>query len=71
MMGADASMTETRAREFASRAKELRAAYYAGVGVADPFKASGISGAPGSAAASVVSWPSRNPRHGLVQRGGL
>lgn len=71
MMGSDASMTETRAREFAARAKELRAAYYAGVGVADPFKASGTSSAPGSAAAGVVSWPSRNPRHGLVQRGGL
>lgn len=72
-MGSDASMTETRARQFADRARELRTAYFAGVGVIDPFKASGAgaSSAPGAAAAGVVSWPSRNPRHRLVQRGGL
>lgn len=71
-MGSDASLTETRAREFAARSKELRAAYYAGVGIADPFKATAGSGSSGAtAAAGVVSWPSRNPRHRLVQRGGL
>ena len=69
--GSDASMTETRAREFAARAKELRSAYYAGIGVSDPFT-SATGGSSGStAAAGVVSWPSRNPRHRLVQRGGL
>lgn len=71
MLGSDASVTETRAREFASRSKELRSAYYIGVGLADPFKASGGSSAPGSAAAGVVSWPSNNPRHRLVHRGEL
>lgn len=74
MLGADASNTETRAREFAARAKELRSAYYVGVGLADPFKNSGAGaagGASGSAAAGVVSWPSNNPRHRLVHRGEL
>lgn len=66
MMGSDASMTETRAREFAARSKELRTAYYVGIGMADPFKATGS--APGTAAAGVVSWPARNPRHSLVRR---
>lgn len=70
-VGADVSMTETRAREFAARSKELRTAYYIGVGLADPFKASGGSSAPGSAAAGVVSWPSNNPRHRLVHRNGV
>ena len=73
MLGADASVTETRAREFSSRSKELRSAYYIGVGMADPYKAAaaGAGSAPGSAAAGVVSWPSNNPRHRLVQRGEL
>lgn len=71
MLGADASVTETRAREFAARSKELRTAYYIGVGLADPFKTSGGSSAAGSAAAGVVSWPSNNPRHRLVHRGEL
>ena len=71
MLGSDASVTETRAREFAARSKELRTAYYIGVGLADPFKASGGASAPGSAAAGVVSWPSINPRHRLVHRGEL
>ncbi|PTT22690.1 hypothetical protein DBR12_03375 [Acidovorax sp. HMWF029] len=69
--GSDASMTETRAREFAARAKELRSAYYAGVGIADPFAPASGSSSGATAAAGVVSWPSRNPRHRLVQRGGL
>lgn len=72
MLGSDASVTETRAREFANRSKELRSAYYVGVGLADPFKATGgTGGAPGSSAAGVVSWPSNNPRHRLVHRGEL
>lgn len=71
MLGSDASVTETRAREFAARSKELRTAYYIGVCLADPFKGSGGASASGSAAAGVVSWPSNNPRHRLVQRGEL
>lgn len=70
-MGSDASMTESRARQFADRARELRTAYFAGVGLPDPFKAGTSSSAPGAAAAAVVSWPSRNPRHSLVRRGVL
>lgn len=70
-MGSDASMTETRAREFAARAKELRSAYYAGIGVPDPFTSAAGGSSGSTAAAGVVSWPSRNPRHRLVQRGGL
>lgn len=69
-VGADVSLTETRAREFAARAKELRSAYYIGIGLVDPFKSGGAS-ASGSAAAGVVGWPSNNPRHRLVQRGGV
>lgn len=70
-LGADVSLTETRARAYAARAKEYRAAYYVGVGLPDPFAPQGAaSGLPG-AAAGVVSWPSNNPRHRLVQRGGL
>lgn len=65
-LGADASMTETRAREFAARATALRTAYFAGVGLPDPFKAGADSG---QAAAAVVRWPSINPRHKLVRRG--
>lgn len=74
MLGSDASVTETRAREFSARSKELRSAYYVGVGMADPYKAAAggaAAGAPGSAAAGVVSWPSNNPRHRLVHRGEL
>lgn len=73
MLGADASVTETRAREFSSRSKELRSAYYVGVGMADPYKlaGAGAASAPGSAAAGVVSWPSNNPRHRLVSRSEL
>lgn len=70
-LGSDASITETRARQFADRARELRTAYFAGVGVVDPFKASGAASSTSTAAAGVVSWPSRNPRHRLVGRGPL
>lgn len=71
-IGADVSLTETRARAYAARAKEYRSAYYVGVGLADPFTAQGsaANNLPGAASA-VVSWPSKNPRHRLVQRGGL
>lgn len=71
-IGADVSLTETRARAYAARAKEHRSAYYVGIGLADPFSAQGAAAnnLPG-AAAGVVSWPSNNPRHRLVQRGGV
>ena len=62
-MGGDASRTESRARNWAARARELRALYFAGVGVTDPAQ----GGAP-KPAAVVVSWPARNPRHQLARR---
>lgn len=64
-IGADGSRTESRAREFAARAAELRAAYFAGVGAKDPMKAVDVAGADGAAAA-VASWPRRNPRYALT-----
>lgn len=62
-MGADVSQTESRAREFAARSKEYRAAYFVGIGKPDPY-ARTTSGAGGgntgtAAAASVGSWPAR------------
>ncbi len=67
-MGSDASMTESRARQFADRARELRTAYFAGVGLPDPFKAGASSSAPGAAAAAVVSWPSQSaPQPGAAR----
>lgn len=64
-VGADASSTETRAREYASRAREYRSAYYAGVGLPDPFTRQGASAGSGVQAAAVVGhWPGRR-RHGL------
>lgn len=68
-VNADASNTENRARNYAARAKEYRAAYYAGIGRPDPQlqKADG-NGEPGASA--VISMPGRQ-RHHLVQRGVL
>ena len=63
LIGADASATETRAREYASRAREYRSGYYIGTGQIDPFKAKAGAGAAGGsgapAAGAVVAWPSR------------
>ena len=67
-MGADVSQTETRAREFAARAREYRRAYYVGTGQADPFKAASGQGA-GSGVASAAAtggWPARQ-RLGLAR----
>ncbi|PAT39166.1 hypothetical protein CK623_11430 [Vandammella animalimorsus] len=58
-IGADASQTESRARNYAARAAEWRASYFAALGVADPA----IEGAPARPAAAVASWPQRHPRH--------
>ncbi|HSV78902.1 MAG TPA: hypothetical protein VLK85_06805, partial [Ramlibacter sp.] len=57
-INADQSNTESRARNFAFRSKDYRAAYYAGIGKADPQgdKSGGTSGEP---AASVSAWPGR------------
>lgn len=47
-ISADGSNTESRARNYAYRAKDYRAAYFAGIGKADPVAqaASGGAGAP-------------------------
>lgn len=60
-VGGDVARTESRARNFAARAKEYRAAYYEGTGQADPFAAAaGSGGGNGLApAAAVTSWPGR------------
>lgn len=67
-IGADASNTESRARNYAARAKEYRAAYYAGIGKADPqlMSAGGSSGtgSGGAPAASTSGWDGRT-RAGL------
>lgn len=71
-VGADVSLTETRARAFAARAKEYRSAYYVGTGQVDPFakptgSASTGSGSGAVAASAVGSWPGR--QRGLLTRG--
>ncbi|WP_394789108.1 hypothetical protein [Rhodoferax sp.] len=69
-IGADGSNTDSRARNYSARAKEYRAAYFGGLGIADP-QASGASGASsfvGQPAASVTSWPGRS-RYSLTRRG--
>jgi hypothetical protein len=67
-MGSDMSRTESRSRNYASRAKDYRAAYFAGIGLVDPALQDAVAG---SAVSAVVSWPRRNPRHRLVHRGGV
>ncbi|MBF9263390.1 hypothetical protein [Paracidovorax cattleyae] len=70
-MGAEISQTETRAREYAARHRELRTAYYIGTGQPDPFaKATAATASGEQPAAAVASWPGRR-RLGLVRRGGL
>lgn len=66
-IGADGSNTESRARNYAARAKEYRAAYYAGIGQVDPY-AQGVGGGSSAvaAAASVGSWPGRS-RYSLTR----
>ncbi len=63
--GSDFSNTESRSRNYAARAKEYRAAYYAGIGKADPRLAKADGGAASEATASVSSWSGR-PRSNLV-----
>ncbi|HSV81486.1 MAG TPA: hypothetical protein VLK85_20000 [Ramlibacter sp.] len=68
-ISADGSHTESRSRNYATRAKEYRAAYYAGIGKADPRAAKGGSAAAvGEPAASVSSWAGRT-RNSLTRQG--
>jgi hypothetical protein len=61
-IGADASATDSRARNYAARAKDYRGAYYAGIGRPDP-QASGERGGAADAgltpAAAASAWESR------------
>jgi hypothetical protein len=67
-IGADGSNTESRARNYAYRAKECRAAYYGGIGKVDPQgDKAGAAGVAGDPAASVSSWSGRG-RSNLVDR---
>lgn len=58
-INADASNTESRARNFAFRAKDYRAAYFAGIGKADPQADKGGGVASGDPAVSVSAWQGR------------
>lgn len=73
-IGADNSNTDSRARNYAARAKEYRAAYYGGIGKADPAAAAASGNTEGvlTGSAQVGSWPGR-PRYRLTwqNRGGL
>jgi hypothetical protein len=56
-LGSDMSRTESRSRNYAARAKDYRAAYFAGIGQLDPALQDAVAG---SAVSAVVSWPRRN-----------
>ena len=61
-INADGSNTESRARNYAARARDYRAAYYAGIGKVDPqapAHGQGSSSAAVAPAASVSAWPAR------------
>lgn len=61
-INADRADTESRAKNYALRAKDARAAYFAGIGKADPMadKSGGAAAAAGgSPAASVSAWEGR------------
>lgn len=63
MINADASSTESRAKDYAARAKEYRSAYFVGTGQPDPYaKPHAGIGSGAAAAAAVGSWPGR-PRN--------
>ncbi len=70
-INADASSSDSRARNYAYRAADYRAAYYSGIGKVDPQApaavAAGLAGAP---AANVGSWSGRGRLH-LVDKGTL
>lgn len=65
-VGADSVQTESRARNYAARAKEYRAAYFAGVGRPDPEQQGGAQGSGQAGASAVISLPGR-PRNRLTR----
>lgn len=69
-INADGSNTDSRARNYAARAKEYRAVYYGALGKPDPaLSTSGqTAGSGATPAASVGSWPGR-PRNSLTRMG--
>lgn len=66
-VGADGSNTESRARNYAARAKEFRSAYFAGIGQVDPYASgAGAAGSGVAAASSTGAWPGRQ-RYSLTR----
>ena len=67
LINADHSNTESRARDYAARAKEYRSAYFVGTEQPDPYaKPAASNGSGVTAASAVVSWPGR-PRNRLTR----
>lgn len=63
-INADGSSTDSRARNYAARAREFRGAYYAALGMADPQGSAGSGGSTAAAptvegAGAVAAWPAR------------
>lgn len=58
-IGADGSNTESRARNYAARAKEYRAVYFGGLGMVDPASSGNGHGPAGAGAGAVTAWPAR------------
>lgn len=59
-IGADGSNTDSRARNYAARAKDYRAAYFSALGITDPMASgSGNGAAPVAGAGAVATWPAR------------
>lgn len=68
-INADGSNTESRARNYAARAKEFRSAYFVGIGQVDPYAAGARTASSGvTAASSTSTWPGRM-RYGLTRWG--
>lgn len=63
-INADASSTDSRARNYGARSKEFRAAYFAALGVLDPMGnqvgGSGNGQAAQGGAGAVTAWPARD-----------
>lgn len=62
-IAADGSNTDSRARSYAARSRDYRAAYFAQLGIADPMGGSGGGGASSASASqgagAVVGWGAR------------
>lgn len=69
-ISADGSNTDSRARNYAARAREYRANYYAGIGKPDPavLNSAQSAGSGAQPAAAVRAWPGR-PRNSLTRMG--